>query len=139
MPEIRLVEPSVSGLAFSATPHALGSGARSASGGVSRSPSVLHATRDPREIRPNGGGTSEVQALRRWLAAALRSDAGMASTLSATLGLPFWFLTGYPFANHTESFLWVTRLDHRTFWEALVSPLGPVANPRPFGVGTAWL
>ena len=57
----------------------------------------------------------------------------------AVLGISFWFVVGFPFANHNESFVIVTQLEHMSFSDVLVDRIYPVANYRPLGQAVAWL
>ena len=57
----------------------------------------------------------------------------------AVLGISFWFVIGFPFANHNESFVIVTQLEHMSFSDVLVDRIYPVANYRPLGQAAAWL
>jgi len=54
-------------------------------------------------------------------------------------GISFWFLLGFPFANHNESYLWVVSFNRVGFLDVLWKPLGLVANVRPLAMVTAWL
>ncbi len=65
----------------------------------------------------------------------------IAVTLGVTtiLGLSFWFLLGYPFANHNESYFWIVELNRLDFVEAIARKMRPVANYRPLGQAVIWL
>ncbi len=63
-------------------------------------------------------------------------------TVFATLtlaGFSFWFLLGFPYANHNESFAIVAQLKEIGMVRALTSVVEPVANYRPLGQALAWL
>jgi len=58
--------------------------------------------------------------------------------LVAVLGLSFWFLVAFPFANHNESYIWVAQLSRLSLLEVLSKGLQPVSGFRPLGLATAW-
>ncbi len=60
-------------------------------------------------------------------------------SILSVAGLSFWFLIGFPFENHNESFAWVVQLQDRSFVDLLTKPIWPVASFRPLGTMTAWL
>lgn len=53
-------------------------------------------------------------------------------------GLGFWFLTGFPFGNHNESYYWVARFAHERGWD-IVWTKTLAATPRPLGQALAYL
>lgn len=57
----------------------------------------------------------------------------------AILGFSFWFLLGFPFANHNESYVWLVSLNKLGLLDVLSHKLQPVATYRPLGQATAWL
>ena len=57
----------------------------------------------------------------------------------ALLGISFWFLLGFPFANHNESFAIVPHVQQMSFIDALTTQIYPVANYRPLGQGALWI
>jgi hypothetical protein len=57
----------------------------------------------------------------------------------ALLGLSFWFLLGFPYANHNESFVIVAQLKDMGFGDVLTQRIYPVANYRPLGQAVAWI
>lgn len=59
--------------------------------------------------------------------------------LLSIAGLSFWFMIGFPFENHNESFAWVVQLQERSFADLFTEPVWPVATFRPLGIMTAWL
>ncbi len=60
-------------------------------------------------------------------------------SILSVAGLSFWFLIGFPFENHNESFAWVVQLQDLSFVDLLTKPVWPVASFRPLGMMTAWL
>lgn len=56
-----------------------------------------------------------------------------------TAGLLFWFILGYPFHHHNESYVWAVLLDERGFLEATLVKMRAVANHRPLGQAVIWL
>ena len=58
---------------------------------------------------------------------------------AAVLGLTFWFIVGFPFANHNESYVLSAQLKVMSLAEVVSHPLFPVANYRPLGQAVAWL
>lgn len=54
-------------------------------------------------------------------------------------GLSFWFILGFPFGNHNESYLWMVQFNRMGLGEVLVKGLKPVTGFRPLGVAVAWL
>lgn len=67
-----------------------------------------------------------------------RLDTALFAALSVS-SLTFWFLVGFPFANHNESFLWVGVFKQHGLADLLTKSLGLTANPRPLGTTIAWL
>jgi hypothetical protein len=57
----------------------------------------------------------------------------------ALLGLAFWFLLGFPYANHNESFAIVAQLKDMGLGSVLTQTPYPVANYRPLGQAVAWI
>jgi hypothetical protein len=57
----------------------------------------------------------------------------------ALTGISFWFLLGFPYANHNESFAIVAQLRNMGLPDALTQILYPVANYRPLGQAIAWI
>jgi len=53
-------------------------------------------------------------------------------------GVGFWFLVGFPFGNHNESYYWMARFAHEHAWDIFWSK-GLAATPRPLGQGFAYL
>jgi hypothetical protein len=61
--------------------------------------------------------------------------------LLSPLGITFWFVLGFPFANHNESYEWLARFKGLSAWDAWTSHV-VAATFRPVGQGlahTAWL
>lgn len=54
-------------------------------------------------------------------------------------GLGFWFILGFPFQHHNESYSWAIYLNHGSFIDCVVHKMIPVANFRPLAQATAWL
>ncbi len=54
-------------------------------------------------------------------------------------GLLFWFILGFPFHHHNESYVWAVLLQERGFLDATLVKLRSVANHRPLGQAIAWL
>jgi len=54
-------------------------------------------------------------------------------------GFTFWFILGFPFQHHNESYIWAVHLDSLTFSESVLHKMVPVANHRPFGQAVIWL
>ncbi|SCX07231.1 hypothetical protein [Mycolicibacterium fluoranthenivorans] len=65
-------------------------------------------------------------------------DAIVFATLTLA-GFSFWFLLGFPYANHNESFAIVAQLKEISLRGAVTTVLEPVANYRPVGQAVAWL
>ena len=67
------------------------------------------------------------------------TDSGRATFawLSA-LGVACWFVVGFPFGNHNESYYWAARFQHETGWDVLWTRT-LAATPRPLGQGLAFL
>src|SRR3989442_4105965 len=59
--------------------------------------------------------------------------------LVSILGFSFWFLLGFPFDNHNESYVWIVNLNRMSLLDTLSQKLEMVQNFRPFGNATAWL
>jgi len=57
----------------------------------------------------------------------------------AVLGLAFWFVIGFPFGNHNESYAWTVRLDRTGLWGAMTARFETVSGMRPLGTAVAWL
>ena len=66
------------------------------------------------------------------------SDTIVFATL-ALLGFSFWFLLGFPYANHNESFAIVAQLKDMGLGNVVTQTLYPVANYRPLGQAVAWI
>jgi hypothetical protein len=56
----------------------------------------------------------------------------------AALGIGFWFLVGFPFGNHNESYQWLARFAQVDSWRIWTSTV-VAATFRPFGQGLAYL
>jgi len=54
-------------------------------------------------------------------------------------GLVFWFILGFPYQHHNESYSWAIHLNHISFVDCVVHKMIPVANLRPLGQTVAWL
>jgi hypothetical protein len=54
------------------------------------------------------------------------------------VGLTFWFLVGFPFGNHNESYYWVSRFQHERAWDVLGADT-LAATFRPLGQGLAYV
>ncbi len=59
--------------------------------------------------------------------------------LLAALGVGFWFLVGFPFGNHNESYAWVAYFEHHSLWNVIWTHHLPIATLRPLGQGLAYL
>lgn len=57
---------------------------------------------------------------------------------AAGLGIAFWFVVGFPFGNHNESYFWVVYFARHSFWDACCTHLLAVTR-RPLGQGLAYL
>lgn len=55
------------------------------------------------------------------------------------LGVCFWFIIGYPFANRNESYLWITHLEQSSFLEIIQNPIPSIRNFRPLAQVIAWM
>lgn len=55
------------------------------------------------------------------------------------LGVCFWFIIGYPFANRNESYLWVTFLEQSSFLDILQNPIPSIRNFRPLAQALTWI
>src|SRR5712691_26492 len=53
-------------------------------------------------------------------------------------GVACWFVIGFPFGNHNESYYWVARFRHESVWDVLWTGT-LAATPRPLGQGLAFL
>jgi hypothetical protein len=54
-------------------------------------------------------------------------------------GFAFWFILGYPFQHHNESYIWAVHLDSLSFGQSVLHKMVPVANHRPLGQAVIWL
>jgi hypothetical protein len=68
-------------------------------------------------------------------------EARKSKSLSLLLvsGLVFWFILGFPYQHHNESYIWAVHLNHASFVDCVVHKMIPVANLRPLGQAVAWL
>ncbi|CAG0961649.1 hypothetical protein ANRL2_00935 [Anaerolineae bacterium] len=57
----------------------------------------------------------------------------------AVTGVTFWFIVGFPFEHHNESYVIASQLHSMDFWSATFGRVFPVANLRPAGQGLMWL
>ena len=56
----------------------------------------------------------------------------------AALGIGCWFIIGFPFGNHNESYYWVAQFQYGSLWDVLWSKR-LAATPRPLGQSFAFL
>jgi hypothetical protein len=56
----------------------------------------------------------------------------------SALGLVCWFVVGFPFGNHNESYHWAAYFQHASLWDALWTRT-LAATPRPLGQGLAFV
>ncbi len=54
------------------------------------------------------------------------------------LGISFWFLLGFPFADRNESYIWITYLQKFSFAEIIQNPIPSIRNFRPLAQTVAW-
>lgn len=59
--------------------------------------------------------------------------------LIPVMGLSFWFLLGFPFANRNESYLWIAYLEQFSFLEIIENPIPSIRNFRPLAQIVTWL
>jgi hypothetical protein len=88
-------------------------------------------------LTPNRGAPTladiESMARRPWH----RVDRTSFAWLS-TLGLTFWFLVGFPFGNHNESYYWIARFEHDSGWNVVWTNT-LAATWRPVGQALAYV
>jgi hypothetical protein len=63
----------------------------------------------------------------------------IAWSLLALAGLSFWFLLGFPFGHHNESYFWVPIVGASDPWAAILYRFHGPGSLRPLGLGLAWL
>ena len=51
----------------------------------------------------------------------------------AIIGFSFWFILGFPFAHHHESFEWATQIQHAGLTDSMVLTTGHFISYRPLG------
>jgi hypothetical protein len=51
----------------------------------------------------------------------------------AIIGFSFWFILGFPFAHHHESFEWATQIQHAGITDSMVLTTGHFISYRPLG------
>jgi hypothetical protein len=56
----------------------------------------------------------------------------------ASAGIAFWFLLGFPFGNHNESYYWIARFQQEHAWD-IVFTTSLASTFRPLGQGLAYL
>lgn len=54
------------------------------------------------------------------------------------LGVGFWFLLAFPFANRNESYTWITYLEQNSFFEIIKNPIPSIRNFRPLAQVLTW-
>jgi len=64
---------------------------------------------------------------------------GYAYGFCLAAGFVFWFILGFPFQHHNESYIWAVHLERGSFLDCVLYKMIPVANHRPFGQAAAWL
>ena len=70
---------------------------------------------------------------------ALNAEDGRATfAWFSAVGVACWFVIGFPFGNHNESYYWVARFQHESVWDILWTR-ALAATPRPLGQGLAFL
>lgn len=57
----------------------------------------------------------------------------------AASGVIFWFIVGFPFDHHNESYVIASQLRSMDLWSATFGRVFPVANLRPAGQGLMWI
>lgn len=57
----------------------------------------------------------------------------------AATGVIFWFIVGFPFDHHNESYVIASQLRSMDLWSATFGRVFPVANLRPAGQGLMWI
>ena len=55
----------------------------------------------------------------------------------AAVGIGCWFVVGFPFGNHNESYYWAARFQYESGWDVLWTRT-LAATPRPLGQGLAF-
>ncbi len=69
----------------------------------------------------------------------IRDSRGYAFTFLLVAGFTFWFILGFPFQHHNESYIWVAHLENGDFLDCVLHKMVPVANYRPLGQAVIWL
>ena len=77
--------------------------------------------------------TMEDQISSRWTRTGPRTFAWL-----SVLGIGCWFVVGFPFGNHNESYHWVAHFQHASLWDVLWTRT-LAATPRPLGQGLAFV
>ncbi len=72
-------------------------------------------------------------------AQAVRDSKGYAYAFLLVSGFTFWFILGFPFQHHNESYIWVAHLENGSFLDCVLHKMVPVANYRPLGQAVIWL
>jgi hypothetical protein len=60
------------------------------------------------------------------------------SLIFISLGLAFWFLLAFPFANRNESYSWIVQFEKMNFKEILIDKFPSIKNLRPLGQAIPW-
>src|SRR5688500_3673989 len=58
--------------------------------------------------------------------------------LLPVLGISFWFLLGFPFADRNESYIWITYLRQYSFLEIVQNPIPTIRSFRPLAQAATW-
>ncbi|HOX84181.1 MAG TPA: hypothetical protein PLJ60_18610 [Chryseolinea sp.] len=59
-------------------------------------------------------------------------------TVLPLLGISFWFLIAFPFANRNESYIWIAYFDHHSFIDIVQNQIPSVRNFRPLAQIITW-
>jgi hypothetical protein len=62
----------------------------------------------------------------------------LASGSTTVLGISFWFLLAFPFADRNESYIWITYLEKYSFPEIIQNPIPSIRGFRPLAQGATW-
>ena len=57
----------------------------------------------------------------------------------AVTGIGFWFLVGFPFGNHNESYRWVSLFERHSLWDMVRTHHALAVTFRPLGQGLAYV
>ena len=68
-----------------------------------------------------------------------RDSRGYSFSLWLLAGFTFWFILGFPFNHHNESYFWAALLERMSFLQCIDGRMPSVQNYRPFGQAMTWL